>query len=363
MTRSQTQRDLAVSEIADLVTYSLGPDCAVTSATELTGGGFAAVWRVDLADGRSVVLKTSPPPGAKLLTYERGLLAAEAEYFQRVRQDAAGVPVPEVLYHGSDPGRWDGEWMITTLLPGAALTEVCDRISAESAAAVRREVGRALAQLHSLTGPEFGYPGHGRRRGASWREVFLGIIADTLEDADRLGSDLPAPAADIQRILSDASTVLDQVRRPTLVHFDLWDGNILVTGGDPEPAATESGVPEAGAAEPGTVALARLSGLVDGERCVYADPLVDFVSADVFGTIETQPAHPFLLGYAEAQGRPVEWTDEEITRIRLYRAWLYLVMVVEIPTRALAGDAHAEHRRFRAQVLRDSLTALTPGAA
>jgi hypothetical protein len=51
---------------------------------------------------------------------------------------------------------------------------------------------------------------------------------------------------------------VDQVRRPTLVHFDLWDGTILVTGGDPE----------ADAAEPGATALARLSGLVDGERCV-----------------------------------------------------------------------------------------------
>jgi hypothetical protein len=37
----------------------------------LTGGGFAAVTRLDLADGRSVVLKV-PPSGPPLMAYEAG---------------------------------------------------------------------------------------------------------------------------------------------------------------------------------------------------------------------------------------------------------------------------------------------------
>lgn len=67
------------SDIAGIVRDGLG--VAVSEAVELTGGGFAAVWRTALTDGRDVVVKVGPPPSARLLTYEAGLLAAEVEYY------------------------------------------------------------------------------------------------------------------------------------------------------------------------------------------------------------------------------------------------------------------------------------------
>src|SRR5690348_6316225 len=104
MVTSPTQRPLTAELAAELVERSLGPAPGnrVTGASELGGGTFASVWRVELADGRAVVLKTSPPTGAVLLRYEHGLLGAEAEYFRRVRRELAGIPVPEVLHLGTD---------------------------------------------------------------------------------------------------------------------------------------------------------------------------------------------------------------------------------------------------------------------
>lgn len=81
----------------------------VSDAAELSGGGFAAVWRAILADGRDVVVKIGPAAGARLLRYERGLIAAEAAYFRTVRAGAPGVPVPEMLHLGA-------AWIVTTLL-------------------------------------------------------------------------------------------------------------------------------------------------------------------------------------------------------------------------------------------------------
>jgi hypothetical protein len=42
--RSPTQRDLDVSDVTELVRTALGP-VDVRAAAELSGGGFAAVWR------------------------------------------------------------------------------------------------------------------------------------------------------------------------------------------------------------------------------------------------------------------------------------------------------------------------------
>ena len=334
--RSETQREMSPGEVADLVCRALGRTQQVLAATELRGGGFAAVWRVDLDGGRTVVFKAAPPPGVRLLSYETGLLAVESHYFQRVRREVPGVPVPEVLHYEIDPDQSrGGDWMVMTFLPGTVLCELQQTAPPQELARVRRDLGAALARLHTLEGPEFGYPGEGRRRGGSWRAVFLGIVADLLDDADRLGSVLPVPADEILRVFDRASPVLDEVRSPRLVHFDLWDGNILARQG------SSSGL--------------RLSGLVDGERCLYGDPLVDFVSSDLFGALETQPEHPVLTGYAETAGWTEPLTEAARARIRLYRAWLYLVMNVEIPTRA---GIDAEQRRHRAELLTGALAAV-----
>ena len=275
--RSPTQRELHIDDIASLI--SQGLDSTVVNATELTGGGFAAVWRAGLADGRDVVVKVGPPPEARLLGYERGLIAAEAEYF---RLTAAAAPVPAVLAEG------DG-WLITSLLPGRPLTEV------EDDAPVREQLGAAVARIHRITGPHFGYTGD-RASGPDWPAAFRAIIDSLLADA--AAWQVPVPRMDLP------FSVLESVTRPALLHFDLWDGNVLADGD-------------------------RLTGLVDGERYLYGDPLLDLVSPALFRRIEDEPGHPFLKGY------PVDLDDAARTRLSLYRVHLYLLMLAEGPSRGI----------------------------
>ena len=44
---------------------------------ELKEGWFNVVYDVRLADGREVILKIAPPPGAEVMTYERNLMQTE----------------------------------------------------------------------------------------------------------------------------------------------------------------------------------------------------------------------------------------------------------------------------------------------
>jgi aminoglycoside phosphotransferase (APT) family kinase protein len=295
--RSPTQLDLDVSDVADLVRQAFGPEAGVLDAAELTGGSFATVWRADLTDGRRVVVKVGPPEEARLLGYERGVIAAEAAYFRMVRDRLPSVPVPEVLHDG-------GNWLITTLLPGVPLTEI------EEGDAVRAELGAAVAAIHTVTGPHFGYTG-GRPAAADWPTAFAAML--DLMRADAAAWDVPLPP--LEGLVERHAAALRQVTTPALVHFDLWDGNVLADGG-------------------------RLTGLVDGERYLYGDPLVDLVSPAVLHRIEEMPDHPFLRGYRSAA--PLDLDDAALTRLALYRVFLYVVLLAEGPSRAIpvGGERH-----------------------
>jgi hypothetical protein len=99
---SPTRRDLSEAEITQYVRDAFGPAAEVVAVIPLPGGGFASVTRIDLADGRSVVLKVGPSPETGILGYEHGVVGAEARYLQLIERHLPGAPFPGLLHHGTD---------------------------------------------------------------------------------------------------------------------------------------------------------------------------------------------------------------------------------------------------------------------
>ncbi|MEV6236098.1 aminoglycoside phosphotransferase family protein [Lentzea sp. NPDC051838] len=278
---------------ADLTEFTVRP---------LGGGTYNAVYRVTSPEG-DFVLKVSPSdqPG---LTYERNLMRTEA-LFCRLGHEVA--PVPEVVHTDFSRTLVPGDALLTTCLPGQPLfgrTDV-DRAS------VRRQLGKAVAGLHEVTGPGFGYPQLGLH--TSWTSAFFAMVDAVRADAVRFGVDLPDISLDPR--------VFDEVKRPSLVHFDLWDGNVL----------TDTG----------------LTGLVDGERAFWGDPVAEFVSLALFGSIEDDG--DFLGSYG------FEFTDSARIRLASYQAYLYSIMLVE---RVPRGSSDPAMERLVTDALRRALDVL-----
>ncbi|MFD8691488.1 phosphotransferase family protein [Streptomyces sp. NPDC059651] len=287
----------------------------VASCEPLSGGTYNAVTRVGLTDGRRWVVKTPPPVATSCLAYERDLLVNEVAFYTAAAPLAEETAVPALIHSGLDPATPGGAYVIMTERPGQPWHEVADALADGEAQRLRTELGRIVGRLHTVPGPGgFGYPSAALGPLApTWRGAFTAMTGAVLDDAETYGARLPRTVADIRRRLDAASSVLDDVRRPALVHFDLWQGNVLVAGA------------------PG---VRRIGGIIDGERMFWGDPAADFVSLALFGDMEEDKE--FLAGYGEsAPGGPVEFDGSLRLRLALYRAYLYLIMLVEtVPRKA-----------------------------
>jgi aminoglycoside phosphotransferase (APT) family kinase protein len=275
----------------------------------LTGGTFNAVYLVGLADGTGLVVKIPPGPDTPLLSYEQGILGTEALYYQLAGQ-CRDVTVPAVVT--VDATGAAGGYLVMTQCPGSPWPELTPPPSGAERAELRAELGRQVARVHTITGTGFGYPSLavGPLRG-SWRAAFLDMVNAVLADAARFAVTLPRPADGIRDWFTARAAVLDEVTTPVLVHFDLWDGNILVESG---PTGR------------------RIGALIDAERAFWGDPLAEFISLALFADIEQDTA--FLQGYRAAGGTA---TFDLAARLRLslYQAYLYLIMWVEaVPRQA-----------------------------
>ncbi|MFF9350784.1 phosphotransferase family protein [Streptomyces sp. NPDC014734] len=283
----------------------------------LTGGTFNTVTRIVLADGDAWVVKVPPPAIAgTLMSHERDLLVNEAAFHACA---AGAAPVPRVLHSELVPDAPTGPYVIMSACPGRPWNELAAE-SALSAAETRRlriELGRIVARVHGVTGTGgFGHPGLALGPLApTWRQAFTAMTDAVLADADTYRARLPRPTPGIRALFAAAAPVLDDITRPAPVHFDLWQGNVLVDG---EPGARTIG------------------GIIDGERMFWGDPVADFVSLALFENAEEDD--DLLAGYAQGAGRAPVFDASVRLRLALYRCYLYLVMLVETVPRRVSRE-------------------------
>ncbi|MEK8105646.1 phosphotransferase [Micromonospora sp. M12] len=278
--------------------------------------------------------EAGPPAGTPLLRYERGLCAAEARYFRLVAERAPQVPVPRFCGTTATPRTANG-WSPRCCPAGRSLTWP-GRASRWTTVRCGTTSG----------GSRRGAPGDRRpvrvRRRPGRRGDLAGGVHGDARRAPRRRGRLGRPAAGdperLRALVRRHADVLDEVRRPALLHFDCWDGNVLAA---PDPDGR-----------------LRLCGLVDGERFLYGDPLLDLVSPLLFRRIEDEPAHPLLHGYRAAAAEPLVLDASARRRLGLYRLHLYLLMTVEMPSRGMTALTHPGRHARLAVLLDEEIAAL-----
>jgi aminoglycoside phosphotransferase (APT) family kinase protein len=312
---SVTKRRVSEQELARLVSSAFGPSTGVTAWRELAGGTYNAAYAVTLDGGRELVLKVAPQPDLKLLTHEVDLMRTEVDFYRRAA--AVGVPVPEVVFAGFERDLIGTDFVFLSLVPGTDLRSLVDGLPADEIAAVRGQVAGLTARLHTITGRWYGYPLRGSRSWqSSWRGAFGAMVDDLMADASRLDKPLPAPPERISALMRRHAGVLDDVTRPALVHFDLWDGNVFIERG-------ADGW--------------RVTGFIDGERAFYGDPIAELVSLALL----REPEPELLAG--------IELTASVSMRLNLYRTYLYVIMAIEGATRGWYDEERVKFESWLAE--------------
>jgi fructosamine-3-kinase len=193
----------------------------------VAGGDLSTVIAIELVDGRTAIVKGGQAP------------ATEAAMLDAIR--SAGAPAPAVLAFDDDV------LVIERIETGG----VIDR--------AWQDLGRVLAELHAAAGADYGWEA----------EYAFGAVAIENSRSDnwpefwgkrRLLNQLPYLSADLARrveaLARDLPDRLPLKPLPSLLHGDLWGGNVLVAGN-------------------------RVTGLID-PACYYGHSEVDFAMLGLF---------------------------------------------------------------------------------
>ncbi len=257
---------------AEHIAALLGAPIVRTGA--LGGGCISDVWRLDLADGRTVVMK-------------RGAgLELEAWMLRWLRRHGT-APVPAVHHAAPD-------LLIMDFVDGES-----SRLSLEAEA----HLGEIAAALHGIEGDAFGFERdtvigglpQPNPRESSWRAFFRDHRLLHMARAAHAAKRLPARTmARVETLAARLERWIDDAAAPALIHGDLWGGNILSRG-------------------------KRVVGLID-PAIHFADPEIELAFMTLFGSVGER----FFASYGER--RPIRPGFFEARR-DLYNLYPLLVHV------------------------------------
>lgn len=268
------------------------PDKQVLKITELTEGMCNAAYFVVFTDGSKSVLKIAAENNGGLMSNEVNMMDAEVKAMRIVNEENA-VKAAAVQYYDTSRTICSGNYFFMEALPGQSFYIAKDKLSEEEKSIINFETGRISKRLTFIQNDYFGLLGDAEHQFQKLYDFSLYLISNILRDAGKKDIVIGVSSDEILERLSGDKVIFEGAGRPSLVHYDMWDGNIFVEG-------------------------KHISGIIDWERALWGEAFMD----DRFRRHTRN--NDFLRGFGKEK-----FTKEEMRRIYWYDVLLYLVMMTE----------------------------------
>lgn len=276
------------------------PDKGVPEIQELTEGMCNAAYKLTYEDGFQTVLKISSPLQTGFMTNESHLMEAEVRAMRLVREHT-DIKVAEIYRYDTSKRLCDGDYFFMECLDGASWISVIDNLEDSVNSELRKKVGKLQKQLSKVKSDKFGLLGEETRFDSLYEFTYF-LIDNVLNDAEKRDVVIGVPRQEILAQLQKERDLFEEIKVATLVHWDMWEGNIFVKDGC-------------------------IAGIIDWERAMWGEPFMD----DRFRYHNRHD--DFLNGFGIN-----ELSEEELRRIYWYDILLYLTMMTEVTYREYEDD-------------------------
>ena len=273
------------------------PCAEATTIIPLKGGTFNTLYQIKGTNEleKGVVLKTGPDKSISVPNHEKNILRTEIHTYHLLQN--VELPIPKIYAYDFSQDMIPCDYFIMEYMEGKTWYDIWPSKRSE----LLKELGKYTAQMHRITCDWFGdINATSSRRFTTWSEAFTFMVDDLLHEIKKQG--LHLPFGKIRLAVSSRKKLLDSVKTPVLVNFDMWAGNVFLQ----------------------RKKKLSISAIIDFERSFFGDPLASFASAlFIYDNVEKE--FSFIEGYNEVScKKPLIITAADREKMLLYGLLSYL---------------------------------------
>lgn len=268
------------------------PDNRILEIKELPEGTCNVIYDVIFEDGCESILKIAAKDRKGNTSNEINLMKAEINAIKLVSEHCS-FKVPDIQYYDTSKTICDGNYFFMEKMKGDNFYAVRNEMSEEQIATIDKEIGKNSRELTKVQNDKFGFLGDDTRYDSLF-DFVKQMLKNLISDAQKKDVDILQDEQTFMNQLENDKSAFESIKNATLVHWDMWEGNVFVKDG-------------------------LVSGIIDWERALWGEPFMD----DRF-RMHNRREH-FLEGFGQTS-----FTEDEIKRLRWYDIILYLTMMIEV---------------------------------
>lgn len=268
------------------------PDKQVEKIKELPEGMCNVTYEITFTDGSESILKIAAKDRSGNTSNEINLMQAEIKAMKLVSENCS-FKVANVQYYDNGNTICDGNYFFMEKIEGDNLFRVKKDMSEEEIAIIDTEIGKISRELSNIQNSEFGFLGEDTK----YNSLFIFVkqmLVNLISDAKKRDIDIIYDEQTFLSKLEKDKAAFETVCSASLVHWDMWEGNVFVKDG-------------------------HVSGIIDWERALWGEPFMD----DRF-RMHNRGEH-FLKGFGQTS-----FSEDELKRLCWYDTILYLTMMIEV---------------------------------
>lgn len=269
----------------------------INNITALGAGMYNSVYSVS-ADGKEYAIKIAPPDDVEVMSYERGMMAAEVFWYKQMR-DKTCIQVPNVLFYDDSKEIITSEYFIMEKIDGTQIDKM--QLSNKEKADLNAEMAKLAAEMHKIKNDKFGYIQMGLFD--NWYYAIRASVQALINDAEAKGKKTKR-GKKLLSYIDKNKNILEKVDC-CMVNYDIWASNIL--------ARRENGVLR--------------FWWIDPERSFWGDRMADFVCLDV--TKPLSKKDKVIEAYNTVSDEKIVATHELEIRYAILMAQMGLIQEVE----------------------------------
>ncbi len=272
------------------------PKRGIPQIEELTEGMCNVAYKLTYEDGFKIILKIASPIRSGFLTNECNLMDAEVKAMKLVA-DNTDIKVAEIYTYDTTRMLCEGDYFFMECIEGANWISVYDSLGEEVNSKLRREVGILQKQLSAISNDKFGLLGDCLHQFDKLFDFVYYLISNVLLDAEKRKVEIGVSTDEILAMLTKDKAFFEEIKVSTLVHWDMWEGNIFVKDGT-------------------------IAGIIDWERAMWGEVYMD------------EPFRHHKRNKELLEGFGItELSKSEMRRVYWYDILLYLTMMTEVTYR------------------------------
>lgn len=268
------------------------PNKEIAKIKELTEGMCNVIYDITFKDGSETILKIAAKDRKGNTSNEINLMKAEISAMKLVSEKCS-FKVADIQFYDNTNTICDGNYFFMEKMQGNNFFFVRKDMPEKESALIDTEIGKISRELSYIQNSEFGFLGDDKRYNSLF-EFVKQMLQNLISDAKKREIDILYDEQTFMNQLENQKSAFEKVHNASLVHWDMWEGNVFVKDG-------------------------HVSGIIDWERALWGEPFMD----DRFRIHNRDKK--FLEGFGQTS-----FSEDELKRLRWYDIILYLTMMIEV---------------------------------